>query len=70
MAEIIDAIGQVADGGTIDSEGAALPFPHDRGSRELEALIGPVEPTPLEDGVAATIAAFRSLLAEGRIEAG
>ena len=69
VADVIAAIGPVSEGAEITSEEGDLPFPHDGDDRALTQLIGPVQHTPLEEGVAATLAAFRSLLAEGRLEA-
>jgi nucleoside-diphosphate-sugar epimerase len=70
VEEIIAAISRVADGAQIACDGDPLPFPDDRQAEGLDAVIGPLEWTPLEEGVAGTVAAFRDLLARGLVSAG
>lgn len=65
VEEIAAAIRRVADGARIEVRGGPLPFPHERDEAPLRALIGETARTPLEDGVAETVAAFRALLTRG-----
>ena len=46
--------------GRIFWEEGQLPFPEALEGRQLERLIGPITPTPLADGVRATIEHFRT----------
>jgi len=71
MSQVVGAI-EVAEPvarGTITYEPTPLPFPDGQDDAQLQALLGPFEYTSLEAGVAATIAAFRGALADGRIRA-
>jgi len=71
MSEVVSAIEAAvpAARGTITYEPTPLPFPDGQDDTQLQALLGPFETTPLEVGVAATIATFRGALADGRISA-
>ena len=67
VEEIVGAIARVADGAEIGCEGDPLPFPSDGDAAPLAGFIGALPETPLEDGVARTVAAFRDLLARGLV---
>ena len=62
MQEVVDAIegSAPAVAGRIFWEEGQLPFPEALEGRQLERLIGPLTPTPLADGVQATIEHFRA----------
>ncbi len=69
--EVISAI-EKADAsalGRITFEDIPLPFPPEVDNHALVDAIGPISFTPLKDGVAETLAIFRSALAEGKIKA-
>lgn len=65
--DILATIRDVEPSARVMAEGHALPFPHDRDNAPLQSLLGSLPDTPLHDGVAETLAAFRNLLADGRI---
>jgi UDP-glucuronate 4-epimerase len=69
MGEIVAAIEHAA--GPLEQpvtfEDKPLPFPAEVNDGDLESVIGPVPRTPLDDGVARTVASFRALLAEGLV---
>ncbi len=67
VEEIVGAIARVVDGAEIGCEGDPLPFPSDGDAAPLAGFIGALPETPLEDGVARTVAAFRDLLARGLV---
>jgi len=71
MSEVVSAIeaAEPVARGTITYEPTPLPFPDGQDDTQLQALLGPFEYTTLEAGVAATIAAFRGALVDGRISA-
>jgi nucleoside-diphosphate-sugar epimerase len=62
IQDVVDAIEAAAPAvaGRVFWEDGQLPFPEAFESRVLERLIGPISPTPLADGVRATIEHFRS----------
>jgi nucleoside-diphosphate-sugar epimerase len=62
MQEVVDAIETVAPAvaGKLFWEEGQLPFPESLEARLLERLIGPITPTPLADGVRATIEHYRA----------
>ena len=62
MQEVVDAIEAAAPAvaGRVTWEEGQLPFPEALQGRLLERLIGPITPTPLTDGVRATIEHFRA----------
>jgi UDP-glucuronate 4-epimerase len=62
MQDVVDAIeaGAPAVAGRVFWEEGQLPFPEALEGRQLERLIGPITPTPLADGVRATIEHFRA----------
>ena len=61
MQNVVDAIEAAAPAvaGRLFWEEGQLPFPESLEGRLLERLIGPITPTPLADGVRATIEHFR-----------
>ena len=61
MQEVVDAIESAAPAvaGRVTWEEGQLPFPEALEGRHLERLIGPMTPTPLADGVRATIEHFK-----------
>lgn len=69
VEEIIAAIRRVVPAAEIAIGGPALPFPAARNDGPLRALLGAWPETGLEDGVAQTIARFRSLLGRGLVQA-
>jgi nucleoside-diphosphate-sugar epimerase len=62
MQEVVDAIEASAPAvaGRVFWEEGQLPFPEALEGRQLERLIGPMTPTPLANGVRATIEHFRA----------
>jgi UDP-glucuronate 4-epimerase len=62
MQEVVDAIEASAPAvaGRVFWEEGQLPFPQALEGRQLERLIGPITPTPLGEGVRATIEHFRA----------
>jgi len=62
MQEVVDAIEAAAPdvAGKVFWEEGQLPFPESLEGRQLERLIGPFTPTPLGEGVKATIERYRS----------
>ena len=62
MQDVVDAIEAAAPAvaGRVSWEEGQLPFPESLEGRQLERLIGPIAPTPLADGVRATIEHFRA----------
>ena len=62
MQEVVDAIENAAPAvtGKVFWEEGQLPFPEALEGRLLERLIGPIAPTPLADGVRATVEHFRA----------
>ena len=69
MADVVAAIESVvpAARGTITFDPKPLPFPDGQDDAPLQALLGDVPHTPLEVGVARTIALFREALASGQL---
>jgi nucleoside-diphosphate-sugar epimerase len=66
MADVVAAIERAA--GPLEPapsfEDTPLPFPAEAHDGDLEAVLGPLPRTPLDEGVAKTIESFRRLLAE------
>ena len=62
LPELVAAIEAAAPeaAGKLTWDEAPLPFPAELEATALERAIGPVPRTTLEEGVAATVAAFRS----------
>jgi nucleoside-diphosphate-sugar epimerase len=69
MKEIVAAIAAEASDAPISFEPNPLPFPSSLDGRSLEAVVGPLQHTPLASGVRETIERFRDLLADGRLAA-
>ncbi|MGH9470434.1 MAG: NAD-dependent epimerase/dehydratase family protein [Terriglobia bacterium] len=70
VAEFIDALEKVSPGARhlIRAEGPALPIAADLDDSALARDLGSVPNTPLEDGIRETMAIFRKLKDEGRLE--
>ena len=70
MREVVAAIEDVAPEvtGKITFEPQPLPFPDGQEDAPLRALLGGVPHTPLKEGVAKSVAAFREALAEGLLD--
>jgi nucleoside-diphosphate-sugar epimerase len=71
MREIVEAIeaAEPGAGGRISFDDQPLPFPEDLDDSALQAALGPLDATPLHQGVGATIALFKLALAEGKLAA-
>lgn len=67
MAEIVAAIeaAEPRAAGSITYDPTPLPFPDGQNDSQLAALLGPIPYTPLNEGVAATIATFKQALRSG-----
>jgi UDP-glucuronate 4-epimerase len=70
VAEIVAAIRAEIPAAEIACEGDPLPFPAEADGGPLDALIGDIGRTSLAEGVCASIAGFRDLLARGLVSAG
>lgn len=72
MEEIVAAIeaAEPAARGTISFGGAPLPFPEEFDDAGLRAALGVPPFTPLEEGVARSIALFKQAIAAGRLDPG
>ena len=60
MRDVVDAIVAAAPGAEITFDDVQLPFPEELEATALEAVLGPLEPTPLDRGVRETIEHFRA----------
>lgn len=71
MTEVVTAIEKAVPEsvGHITFEDLQLPFPPEVDGSRLEDAIGVVNHKPLEDGVAETIAMFRDLITQGKLDA-
>ena len=69
MSEVVAAIETAvpAARGTVTYEPNPLPFPDGQDDAPLQALLGDVSYTSLEEGVARTIALFKEALAAGKL---
>jgi UDP-glucuronate 4-epimerase len=69
MADVVAAIERAAGplDGSVSFADEPLPFPAEVAAGDLEAVLGPLRRTPLEEGVGRTIEAFRRLLVEGLV---
>ena len=65
MSEVVSAIKLVTPEANITHEESGLPFPKGATDTELQALLGEVPHTPLEEGVANTMAHFKTAIADG-----
>jgi hypothetical protein len=68
--EVVAAIAaaEPAAHGAITHDERLLPFPGAFDGSTLEAALGPIPQTPLEDGVRRTIETYRAALADGRLD--
>lgn len=66
-AEVAEAIERAVPGAAIAYGEDPLPFPAELDPASLHAAIGPVAETPLEEGVADTVARLRALLERGLV---
>jgi nucleoside-diphosphate-sugar epimerase len=68
MDEVAAAIARAAPAAPPIGFGAqGLPFPEDTDSSSVHAVLGALEPTPLDAAVAETVGRFRRALADGRV---
>ena len=65
MSEVVAAIQAVLPTAQITHEETPLPFPHGATDAELHDLLGEIPYTPLEEGVAKTMAHFERAIANG-----
>jgi nucleoside-diphosphate-sugar epimerase len=70
MGEIVAAIeaAEPAARGTITFAGPPLPFPEEMDDAGLQAALGAIPFTPLEQGVAQSVALFRAAITAGRMD--
>ena len=69
VAAWLDIIRAVAPGAQLEISGDPLPFPADLSDEPVRAYLGDYGPVPLEEGIEATYAAFKRLLANGALSA-
>ncbi len=69
MGEIVTAIQAVEPNAQITFDDKQLPFPEEMEDAALANVLGGLDYTPLEQGVAETIAVFKSAVAAGRLTA-
>jgi hypothetical protein len=67
VAAWLDIIRELAPGARLDVKGDPLPFPADLSDAPIRDYLGDYGPVPLEEGIEATYAAFRRLLAAGAL---
>jgi nucleoside-diphosphate-sugar epimerase len=67
VAEWLDIVRALAPGAQLEVSGDPLPFPADLSDEPIRAYLGDYGPVPLEDGIEETYAAFKRLLAAGRL---
>jgi nucleoside-diphosphate-sugar epimerase len=69
MDEVVETIEAIVPSqkGTITFENNALPFPEEMDNSQLVACLGPIQETPLKEGVSETIAIFGDALKSGTI---
>ena len=65
MSEVVSAIKSVTPEANITHEDTALPFPKGATDTDLRTLLGEIPDTPLAEGVAKTMAHFKTAIAEG-----
>ena len=65
MSEVVSAIESVMPEANITHEETGLPFPKGAADSELQTLLGKVPYTPLDEGVANTMAHFKTAIADG-----
>jgi nucleoside-diphosphate-sugar epimerase len=69
VAEWLDVIRAVAPGAQLEIAGNPLPFPADLSDEPVRKYLGDYGPVPLKEGIEATYAAFKRLLAKGSLSA-
>jgi nucleoside-diphosphate-sugar epimerase len=69
VAEWLDILCTVAPGAQLEIAGDPLPFPADLSDEPVRKYLGDYGPVPLKEGIEATYAAFRRLLAKGALSA-
>jgi nucleoside-diphosphate-sugar epimerase len=69
VAEWLDLVRVVAPGAQLAISGDPLPFPADLSDEPVRRNLGDYGPVPLEEGIEATYAAFKRLLASGALSA-
>jgi nucleoside-diphosphate-sugar epimerase len=67
VAEWLEIVRALAPGAQLDIAGEPLPFPADLSDESIREYLGDYGPVPLEEGIEATYAAFRRLLAAGAL---
>jgi nucleoside-diphosphate-sugar epimerase len=70
MSEVVELIQAAVPGAQVDAAEAGLPFSVAVDPDAVLARLGPLPRTPLREGIAATIATFRSAIDDGRLDAG
>lgn len=68
LADLVSLIKAEYPGAEVTAEGAELPFPPEISDQPLRDYLGDYGQLPLEEGVAQTIAAFRTLTQAGKID--
>lgn len=69
MSEIVSAVQSVEPNARITFDDKQLPFPEEMEDAALASVLGGLDYTPLEQGVAETITIFKSAVAAGRLTA-
>jgi nucleoside-diphosphate-sugar epimerase len=69
VAEWLDLVRAVAPGARLAISGDPLPFPADLSDEPVRQYLGDYGPVPLKEGIEATYAAFKRLLASGALSA-
>jgi nucleoside-diphosphate-sugar epimerase len=67
MSEVVSAIKSVIPEASITHEETALPLPKGATDSKLRKLLGEIPYTPLDEGVATTMAHFKAAIAEGAL---
>ncbi len=70
MTEVVDLIRAAAPGAEVEAGEESLPFAVAVDPEAARGRLGPLPRTPLREGVATTIATFRSAIGEGRLDPG
>lgn len=70
MTEVLDLIHAAEPGARVDAAAQALPFAVAVDASAVEARLGSLPHTPLREGIASTIAIFRSAIGAGRLDPG
>jgi hypothetical protein len=69
VAEWLDVIRAMVPGAQLEIAGDPLPFPADLSDEPVRKYLGDYGPVPLNEGIEATHAAFKRLLATGALSA-